>query len=253
MRLWCDARATGLLRGGRTPGREKVKKKNPRVRAGAIVVRRKGHLVHLAGTNDESHYFAVAWLLQQWGCRWYMPTEFGEVIPAQAVLKVGKVDLAYAPPFELRHYFPTWTGSQEGANEFRRRNFMTETSMPGMGHALEQYVKEIVPEGKTQYNIPFSEPRTAEHIASKIEADYAAGKSISLAIEDGNYTNDSPSDRALISEYDRYMLKPSLTDAMLTLYNNVGRILRQKYPNSKGIIGGMAYANVTLPPKKVLK
>jgi hypothetical protein len=38
---------------------------------------------------------------------------------------------------------------------------------------------------------------------------------------------------------------------MLTLYNNVGKILREKYPNSKAKIGGMAYANVTLPPKIV--
>jgi len=232
---------------------DKVKRKNPTLRADAIVVRHKGNRVYLAGSNDESHYFAISWLLQQWGCRWYMPTEFGEAIPEQAVLKVGALDFAYAPPFEIRHYWLSWNGDTTGANEFRRRNFMTETSMVGMGHAIGQYSEELVPPGKTIFNISLSDPKTAAHIAGKIEADYAAGKSISLAIEDGNYVSDSPSDKALQVDWDKYMLKPSQTDAMMTLYNNVGKILREKYPNSKAKIGGQAYANVTLPPRIVKK
>ena len=231
----------------------KVAKKNPTLRADAIVMKRVGNKVFLAGTNDESHYFAVAQLLKNWGVRWYAPTDFGEVVPEKKTLSVGALDTAYAPPFEMRHYWIAWTGSGEGQAEFLRRNFMTQTSMAGMGHALATYTADIVPEGKSHFNVPFSDPKTAEHIAAKIEADYAAGKSISIAIEDGNYANDSESDKALMFEYDRYMLKPSFTDAMLTLYNNVGKILREKHPNSNAKIGGMAYANVTLPPKKVTK
>ena len=40
----------------------------------------------------------------------------------------------------------------------------------------------------------------------------------------------------------------SVTDPMLELYNNVARILQNKYPNSKGKIGFLAYANMTIPP-----
>jgi hypothetical protein len=228
-----------------------VKKKNPTLRADAVVVKREGNKVLLAGTNDESNYFAVSWLLQQWGCRWYLPTDFGEVVPTQSTLKIGTLNYVYAPPFEIRHYWLSWNGDATGADEFKHRNFMNNTSMVGMGHALGQYTSDIAPPGKSVFNVPFSDPKTAEHVASKIEADYAAGKDISLAIEDGNFVNDSASDKALQFEYDRYTLKPSMTDAMLTLYNNVGKILREKYPNSKAHIGGMAYANVTLPPKKV--
>ncbi len=230
----------------------KVAKSNPIVRADAIVVRRVGNRVYLAGTNDESHYFAAAWLLQQWGCRWYLPTEFGECIPEQPTLKIGTLDTAYAPPFEIRHYWLSWNADSTGADEFRRRNFMTETSMAGMGHALGQYTKNLVPAGKTLFNIAFSDAATAQEIARQIEPEYAKGvPGISLAIEDGNYLSDAPGDKALQVEYDRYTLKPSLTDAMLTLYNNVAKILREKYPNSPTKIGGMAYANVTLPPKLV--
>jgi len=232
----------------------KVAKTNPLIRADAIVVRRKGTHVYLAGTNDESHYFAVVRLLNDWGCRWYMPTQFGECIPHHDTLTLGEVDLAYAPPFELRHYWLSWNGDQTGASEFRRRNFMTETSFTGMGHALGKYTSKLVPEGKSMFNVPLAEEATAKAIAQQLDTAYAKGDvaGISLAIEDGNYTNDSPRDAALQAGLrDKYALEPSNTDAMMTLYNNVAKILREKHPDSKTKIGGMAYANVTIPPQQV--
>ncbi|HEY3319565.1 MAG TPA: DUF4838 domain-containing protein [Planctomycetota bacterium] len=231
-----------------------VAKKKPVARADAIAMRRAGKNVYLAGTNDDSHYFAVAQLLQDWGCRWYVPTDFGECIPEQTKLTIGTLDRAYAPPFEIRHYWLSWNGDGTGAKEFRRRNFMTETSVAGMGHALGSYTKKLIPPGKSMFNVPLSEDTTAKEVAAAIEADYAKGKEISLAIEDGNYTSDSAKDKELQAGiYDRYALQPSNTDPMMMLYNNVGKILREKYPDAKSRIGGMAYANVTIPPQRVTK
>ena len=232
---------------------DSVVKKNPTVRADAIVMRRTGNRVYLAGVNDESNYFAASKLLQNWGVRWYMPTDIGEVVPETKTLSVDKLDLAYAPPFEIRNYWLSWTGDGTGAVDFQRRNFMNSASIAGGGHALAKYTADLVPAGKSIFNISFSDPKTAQHIAAKIEDQYAKGENISIAIEDGNYENDSPSDKALSVEYDKYMMKPSLTDAMITLYNNVGKILREKHPTSKGMIGGLAYVNVTMPPKVVKK
>jgi len=232
-----------------------VAKKNPVVRADAIVMRRKGDRVFLAGANDESHYFAAAQLLQDWGCRWYLPTDFGECVPEQPRLTIGALERAYAPPFEIRQYWLSWNGDGTGAKEFRRRNFMIDTSMAGMGHALGGYTKKLIPAGKTMFNVPLAEDATAKEVAAQIEAEYAKGvEGISLAIEDGNYTSDSARDKELQAGiYDKYALQPSNTDAMLTLYNNVAKALREKHPNSKTRIGGMAYANVTIPPQRVLK
>lgn len=228
-------------------------KPSPLVRADAIVMRRDGQQVYLAGSNDESHYFAVSRLLQDWGCRWYVPTDFGECIPERATLTLGALDRAYAPPFEIRHYWLSWSGDGTGADEFRRRNFMTETSMAGMGHALGHYTDKLVPPGKTMFNVPLSELATAEAVAARIDAEYAKGvPGISLAIEDGNYTSESPRDRQLQAGIDdKFALQPSTTDAMMTLYNNVARIMRARHPNSPTKIGGMAYANVTIPPQQV--
>ena len=230
---------------------DRVAKPSPAIRSDAIVVRRNKNRVLLAGSNDDLHYFAVVWLLNQWGCRWYLPTDFGEVVPEKPVLSLGELDFAYAPPFEIRHYWLSWNADRTGSDEFRRRNFMTETSLVGMGHSLGSYTWDIAPPGKSTFAVPFSDSRTAAHVAAKIEPDYAAGKDVNIAIEDGIYTSNSSGDRALQVEYDRYVLKPSLTDAMMTLYQNVSRILQAKHPESRAKIGGMAYSNVTLPPKLV--
>ncbi len=103
--------------------------------------------------------------------------------------------------------------------------------------------------------MPFAEDATAQHVADQIAPEYAKGSgSISLAIEDGSYTTDSPKDNELKAGfYDKYMLRDSLTDPMMVFYNNVARILREKYPDSKTKIGGMAYANVTIPPQRAFK
>ena len=231
-----------------------VAKKQPTVRADAVVVRRAGNRIFIVGTNDEAHYFASALLLQEWGCRWYLPGEFGECIPAHAELKVGTLDHAYAPPFEVRHYWLSWNADGTGADEFKRRNFMNSTAVTGMGHALGNYTKALIPPGKTMFNVPLSEEATAVEVAARVEPEYAKGvEGVSLAIEDGNYVNDSARDKELQAGiYDKYTLHPSNTDAMMTLYNSVAKILREKHPASITRLGGLAYANVTLPPQRVL-
>jgi hypothetical protein len=228
-------------------------KKDPVVNADAIIERRDGNHLYLAGNNDRAHYFAVSRLLQDWGCRWYMPTEFGEVVPEHADLTVGTLDHAYGSPFEIRSYWLSWLGDNTGREEFQRRNFANATNLPIFGHALGAYTKALIPQGKTAFNVPLAEPATAEEVTRQVEAQYAKGvPGISLAIEDGIYTSDSPADRALQSNIlDKYMLAPVNTDAMITLYNNVARILQAKYPNSPTKIGGLAYSNVTLPPQRI--
>lgn len=228
-------------------------KKNPLVNADAIVVRRAGAHVHVAGNSDRAHYFAVSQLLQQWGCRWYMPTDFGEVVPEHRELQVGKLDHAYGSPFEIRNYWLSWLGDESGRDAFQRRNFASPATIPGAGHKLAKYTKGLIPPGKTAFNVPLSEPATAAEVARQIEPDYAKGvPGITLGIEDGIYRNDSANDLALQAGIvDKYMLAHSQTDAMLTLYNNVGRTLREKYPDSPTKIGGLAYSNVTMPPQSV--
>ena len=229
---------------------DKVKKQNPYLRADAIVNVRDGNRVYLAGTNDDSHYYAVAYLLRLWGCRWYIPTEIGECIPEEPRLTIGDLDVAYAPPFEVRGYWISWVGDQAGRSDFERRNYMNNESVPS-GHALSQYTRDLVPAGGSHWNVPVAEDATAEHVAAKIEARFAAGERISLGMEDGTYTSNSPVDKELLGNIDdKYFLVPSLTDPFMVFYNKVCKILLEKHPNSTGKIGFLSYANITLPPQR---
>ncbi|MFY7951953.1 MAG: DUF4838 domain-containing protein, partial [Armatimonadaceae bacterium] len=226
-------------------------KKNPILRADAIVLQRRANTVFLAGNNDDSHYYAVSTLLHQWGCRWYMPTDFGECIPSVSELKVGHLDIAYGSPFEVRRYWISWNGSTEGKDVFMRRNFFNDVMVPS-GHNLGEYTKDLVPPGKSVFQVPIAEDRTADHVASKVAHLFATGKDIQLGMEDGVYESDSPIDRALLAlRYDKYFLKPSATDAFLTFYNKVADRLVAEHPDSRSKIGFLAYANITLPPVRV--
>ncbi len=224
-----------------------VLKKNPCLRADGIVLKREGNRVYLAGSNGPSHYYAVAELLRRWGCRWYMPTDFGACIPERKDLAVGALDYVYAPPFEMRSYWISWLGDNTGRADFQARNMMTgRGNMPPTGHALGQYTKGL---GKDTFNFPITAPETAVHVAKQLEADYAEGKPLSLGMEDGAYDSDYPGDQALMKlQWDKYFMRWSVTDPMLELYNNVARILRRKHPDSPSRIGFLAYANMTLPP-----
>ena len=224
-----------------------VLKKKPHLRTDGIVLRREGNRVYLAGNNDRAHYFAIAELLRRWGCRWYIPTEFGECIPEERNLSVGALDHAYSSPFEVRTYWISWVGDNTGRREFQMRNMMTERGdMPKSGHALGKYTKGL---GKGTFNFPITDPKTAEHVATKVESMYASSGKFSLGMEDGSYDSAYPGDQKLMKlQWDKYFMRWSVTDPMLELYNNVARILKKKHPQSKAKIGFLAYANMTLPP-----
>lgn len=229
----------------------KAAKKEPVLRGDAIALRRTGNRVLIAGTNDDSHYYAVVELLRRWGCRWYLPTDIGECIPEKPLLAVEKLDYAYAPPFEVRNYWVSWNGSNEGQDEFTRRNFMnTGVGVPN-GHAIGEYVKELVPKGKTLFDIPIAEDATADHIVKKVSGKFAKGEYFSLGMEDGVYRSESKLDRELQAGLkDKYFLSDSLTDPFLTLYNKVSDRLLKEHPNSKSRIGFLAYGNLTIPPQR---
>lgn len=226
-----------------------VLKPSPRLASDGIVLLRQGRHVFLAGNNPRAHYFAVAEFLRGWGCRWYLPTEFGECIPRRADLHVGELDRTTSSPFEVRTYWISWLGDRSGADDFRLQNMMTDRSaMPPTGHALGKFTRGL---GKGTFHFPITAPNTAKHVAAQVEKQFAAGGRFSLGMEDGSYNSDDPRDQRLMKlQWDKYFMRWSVTDPMLELYNNVAGILQRKYPRSQARIGFLAYANMTIPPTR---
>jgi hypothetical protein len=229
----------------------RVAKKEPVLRGDAIALRRKGNNLMVAGSNDDSHYYAVAELLRRWGCRWYLPTAVGECIPEVKTLSVGTLDYAYAPPFEVRNYWVSWNGSNEGQEDFTHRNFMNyDVGVPN-GHAIGGYVQELIPKGKTLFDIPIAEDKTADHIVGKVAPKFAKNEYFSLGMEDGVYHSESALDKELQAGLqDKYFQAASLTDPFFVLYNKVADRLLKQYPQSKSKIGFLAYGNLTIPPQR---
>lgn len=228
-----------------------VAKKTPVLRSDAIVVRRVGNRVYVAGNHSDAHVYAAIELLQRWGCRWYLPTEFGQCVPDMTDLRLGELDYAYASPFEVRRYWLSWLGDSTGKEEFMRRNRFNDISVPN-GHNLGQYTKDLIPPGKSMFNVPIAEDRTARHVAEQVLPIYAAGKDVQLGMEDGLYESDSPIDRELVAlQYDKYFQTQSYTDAFMTFYNKVARTLQERAPESKAHVGFLAYSNITLPPVRI--
>jgi hypothetical protein len=223
---------------------QRVAKPNPEVQADAIVLLKDKDQLFVAGSNDDSHYFAAAELLRRWGCRWYMPAPFGEHIPHVSALSLPALDFAYAPPFEIRQIWVSWNGSQEGWQEFARRNFLNQQSIPS-GHILGEYIKE-----KPDFSLGSHE--SAAHVASKVAPLYAKGQSFSLSVDDALVPAGSAADKETSAGLrDKYFLTPVVTDNYLTFANNVAAQLQKLYPASKSRVGFLAYVNLTLPPQRV--
>ncbi|MCE9592364.1 MAG: DUF4838 domain-containing protein [Planctomycetes bacterium] len=229
---------------------DKAVKQNPTLRADGIILQRDGRKIYIAGSNDDSHYYAVARLLQLWGCRWYLPTEIGECIPTAQVLKIGKIDQVYGSPFEVRGYWISWNGGGQGAAEFQLRNFMNHESVPS-GHSLSTYVGDMIPPGKSAMNVPISDPKTAQHVADKVAKKFASGENFSMGMEDGSYTSDYAPDKELQAGLrDKYFHVQVLTDPFMVFYNQLCEILLKQSPDSKSKIGFLAYSNITVPPQR---
>jgi len=232
---------------------QKTQKPNPVLRSDAIVLRRSANRVYLAGSNAEAHAYAVSELLHRWGCRWYLPTEIGECIPDVQDLSIGDLDYTFASPFEVRRYWLSWLGENSGKPEFMRRNRFNDLLVPN-GHNLGQYTKELIPPGKSMFNVPISEDKTAEHVANQVLSIFKAGNDVQLGMEDGIYESESSQDKELIAlQYDKYFQTQSYSDAFMVFYNKVAGILQEKAPESKARIGFLAYSNITLPPLRVEK
>ena len=74
-----------------------------------FVLRTIGKDVVIAG-NEDAHYrgteYAVYELLEQLGCRWFFPGEFGQVIPQQKTISIPQLDIQQTPSFVVRNI---WT------------------------------------------------------------------------------------------------------------------------------------------------
>ncbi len=227
--------------------------------------------IGLYGESDYGTSYAVYELLHRLGCRWFMPTELGEVVPVKPALAVPEMDEKLAPATEQR-------GMWHGGEEFLRRNRLARGGgeivwlVMGDGSLERFFSKEdlathpdwraLDADGKPHHiAVRLTHPGVADHVAGKILAQLdtvyepmrKAGLRPGFAITpfDGQVPTEDPYERPHDPEprvWEPAAGRWSVTDRCMMLHNRIAEQVRKKYPDAA--FGDLAYVNKCYPPAK---
>ena len=229
-------------------------KKETRLKqAWRVVVSDKG--LGLWGQSDESSSYAIYELLERLGCRWYMPSDMGEVIPRQRTLRLPQMDISGAPGTEGRII---WYADEA----FKRRTRQGGDPFNG-GHALEineNYVSkaqlEAHPEwvgkkdGKPLHNRfcwadAGLRSAVADGVIARLDKEYS--RSLSIGPDDGiDFCNCAACLALDAGDMDPTMSCVSITDRLVGFGNTIAEKVYKKYPDA--ILAFLAYVQYTRPP-----
>jgi hypothetical protein len=215
-----------------------------------LVVSAKG--IGLGGESDLASSYAIYTLLDQLGCRWYLPSAMGEVLPALKTLRLPEQDLATGP-------YTIYRGIWYCDNDYARRNRLGGLELAA-GHALEMTVpkqlRKTNPEiralikGKPHdHLVKWTHPLVAQAIADACLARLAKDpdlRTFSLSPDDGATWDESDDAKLDAGDFDPAAGAISKTDRLMVLANRVAQIVCAKHPQVQ--LGILAYADYTRPP-----
>ena len=219
--------------------------------------------IGLYGESEVATSHAIYELLHRLGCRWFMPTDLGEVVPNLPNLAVPVMDAKVTP-------VTSWRWHYSGGADFNRRNRLNGEVGPvvwlaqGDGSFQRFFTKAEIdahPDWTHQGYLRLVHPGVADHIADKIisqlEKAYAPmakfglrpGYSIvpsdgQVPTEDPMATEFDPSPRVWEPAAGRW----SVTDRCILMHNRIAQKVRAKFPNTA--FGDQAYVNKSMPPAK---
>ena len=206
----------------------------------------------MAGESDLGTSYAIYTLLHQLGCRWYMPSPMGEVLPSLKTIALPTQDVSTGPDTIYR-------GLWYCDNDYARRN-RTGGMCLSAGHALEATVpkklREEHPEIKAIINgkphpqrVKWTHPLVAQAIADAHLARLKKDPTIntfSLSPSDGVGWDESDDTKYDTGDFDTSTQMVSKSDRLMVLANRVAEKVTAKYPRVK--FGMLAYADYTRPP-----
>jgi hypothetical protein len=214
-----------------------------------VVVSAKG--VGLLGESDLATSYAIYEVLDRLGCRWFMPSEWGECVPELKTVTLAEMDFNSAPGTIYR-------GIWQADADYKRRNRLG--GMPlSASHALDDYLRDdiknhpdwvAVYKGKPVAPITkWTRPEIANAMADKIVAYLDKGTykwSASLSPQDGIEFDESEDPKFDAGDWDPQWNMNSLTDRLMLLCNRVATRVTAKYPDV--LFGVIAYVNYNRPP-----
>jgi len=113
-----------------------------------------GDRLVLAGNDAQPYHgteYAVSFFLHKLGVRWYMPGDYGEVVPKKATITVGRMDGVSRPDFKMRNWWSTMAADMYPPEiRWKIHNGMNPTSpvaMPG-----DSSIRALLPPDKEKDN-----------------------------------------------------------------------------------------------------
>lgn len=228
-------------------------KRSPYKQGWRLVISKKG--IGFIGESGEAVSYAIYELLDRLGCRWYMPSEMGEVIPKMDTISLPEMDISEVPATISRDI---WYCTED----FKRRNRLGGLKVE-TGHALEtsEYISkkqlEEYPEWYGEVNgkrsadggLCWGNPEVAETLADGIikKLDQGYCDSISLSPRDSIFFCECEKCKALdAGDWDKSMGRVSISDRFIHFCNQVVSRVTEKYPDV--LFGALAYVQYTRPP-----
>lgn len=206
----------------------------------------------VAGQSDLATSYAIYTLLDQLGCRWFMPSELGEVLPKSPTVAIAEQDLTTGPATIYR-------GLWYCDNDYARRNRLGGMELSA-GHALEFTVPKALRESNPEIRaiiggkphphlVKWTHPLVADAITkASLEAldKDPELRTLSLSPDDGSTWDESDDAKLDAGDFDPAIQTVSKTDRLLVLVNRVAERTAARHPRVR--FGMLAYADYTRPP-----
>ncbi len=221
--------------------------------------RRRG--VGLYGESEVGTSYAIYELLHRLGCRWFMPTDIGEVVPDRPRLAVPVMDERLAPATSSRN---KWHGGAEFLRRNRMGNYGNDIWLSRGDGSLDRFLsnadRDANPDWWGNY-WRLTHPELARHVADKIIAQldaiyepmHAVGLRpvYQLTPRDGQVPTEDPFE--MEHDPDPRVWEPaagrwSVTDRCMLLIGRVAERVRATYPEVT--FADYAYVNKSYPPAR---
>ncbi|MBU4399028.1 MAG: DUF4838 domain-containing protein, partial [Planctomycetes bacterium] len=246
----------------------------PARREEGFVIVCKGPRLVLAGNSEGPYHgteYAVYDFLRSLGVRWFMPGEFGEIVPQQKTIAVPEQQIAQKPDFVMRNWWlhtPPELAKLEA--RWKLQNKMNSDAMfaiPGDSSvrnvvapvAMLKEKPELFALNENGSRNPYL-PNLTNPEAVKIAADIikaslrkdSKANSYGFAPDDGMPRDFNPETIKLNRGFTNLAGRPgvpgdaSTTEEWIAFVNNVTAEVRKEFPQA--YIATNGYANRTLPP-----
>jgi hypothetical protein len=246
------------------------------LREEGFIIQCDGKRLILAGNDTEPYLgtrYAVCDLLNRLGVRWFMPGDFGEVVPETPTIEIPEMDVRESPDFPIRDL---WEHGQPGTapllEQWKIHNKLNPYAVRWMGLPGDSYVRHYMPDEQAFKDHPewfalsrhgtrerwmpcMTNPDMLKHFIERVKQEAKEGKGVSaIGCDDGlprcycenckKINSGFPTMACNEPDFDG---GPSISQEWFTFINAIQEAVNKEYPQHRIATNG--YANRDIPPE----